>query len=195
MTSSVQKNEISPEIREKNAKLLLYIAIGSMVMLFAGITSGYIVSKSGGTWLYFDLPVPFWFSTAIILLSSFTMKMAVNAVKSDKAGSVTGYLLATLVLGLVFAVLQFWGWSDMVSQKIFFAGKSSNAAGSYLYVITGLHLAHLAGGLIALLVSYNKSLNQKYSAQNHSGLLLTSTYWHFLDILWVYLFLFLFFAR
>lgn len=195
MSSSVQKNEIAPEIREKNAKLLLYIAIGSMVMLFAGITSGYIVSKSGGTWLYFDLPVPFWFSTGIILLSSFTMKMAVNAAKSGNANGTTGYLLFTLLLGLVFAILQFWGWSDMVSQKIFFAGKSSNAAGSYMYVITGLHLAHLAGGLIALLVSYNRSQRGKYTVQNHSGLLLTSTYWHFLDILWVYLFLFLLFAR
>lgn len=195
MSSSVQKNEIAPEIREKNAKLLLYIAIGSMVMLFAGITSGYIVSKSGGTWLYFDLPVPFWFSTGIILLSSFTMKMAVNAAKSGNANSTTGYLLFTSLLGLVFAILQFWGWSDMVSQKIFFAGKSSNAAGSYMYVITGLHLAHLAGGLIALLVSYNRSQRGKYTVQNHSGLLLTSTYWHFLDILWVYLFLFLLFAR
>ncbi len=195
MTSSNQMNDFPQEIKEKNAKLLLYIAIGSMVMLFAGITSGYIVSKSASTWLYFDLPVPFWFSTGIILLSSLTMKMAMSAVKSGNYSSTSAYLLTTLLLGLVFAVLQFWGWSDMISQKIFFAGKSSNSAGSYMYVITGLHLAHLLGGLIALLVSYNKALSSKYTAEKHAGLSLTSTYWHFLDILWVYLFLFLFFAR
>jgi cytochrome c oxidase subunit 3 len=166
-----------------------------MVMLFAGITSGYIVSKSSGTWLYFDLPVPFWFSTGIILFSSLTMKMAMGAVKTANYPATANYLLITLVLGLAFAVLQFWGWNDLVSQKIFFAGKSSNAAGSYMYVITGLHLAHLLGGLIALLVSYSKAKNNRYTAEQHAGLSLTSTYWHFLDILWVYLFLFLFFAR
>ncbi len=195
MTSSNSMNDFPQQIREKNAKLLLYIAIGSMVMLFAGITSGYIVSKSSGTWLYFDLPVPFWFSTGIILLSSLTMKMAMGAVKTANYPATANYLLITLVLGLAFAVLQFWGWNDLVSQKIFFAGKSSNAAGSYMYVITGLHLAHLLGGLIALLVSYSKAKNNRYTAEQHAGLSLTSTYWHFLDILWVYLFLFLFFAR
>jgi cytochrome c oxidase subunit III len=195
MSSSNQMNDFPQEIKEKNAKLLLYIAIGSMVMLFAGITSGYIVSKSASTWLYFDLPAPFWFSTGIILLSSLTMKLAMSAVKSGNYSGTSNYILITLLLGLVFAVLQFWGWSDMISQKIFFAGKSSNSAGSYMYVITGLHLAHLLGGLIALLVSYNKSLSLKYTVEKHAGLTLTSTYWHFLDILWVYLFLFLFFAR
>jgi cytochrome c oxidase subunit 3 len=195
MSISNTPNDFPREIKEKNSRLLLYIAIGSMVMLFAGITSGYIVSKSGGTWLYFDLPVPFWYSTGIILLSSLTMKLSMDSIKINQIDKTGQYLLITLLLGITFAVLQFWGWSNLISQKIFFAGKSSNAAGSYMYVITGLHLAHLLGGIIALSVSYYKALNKKYSPKNYYGLSLTSTYWHFLDILWVYLFLFLFFAR
>lgn len=180
------------EVRDKNQKLLLYLAIGSMIMMFTGLTSAYIVSMGrASAWLQFDLPVSFWFSTAAILASSFTMHLARNAAKSGSGLQTTRMLSLTLALGLVFGILQFFGWQELVSNRIFFAGKQSNAAGSYVYVITGLHLLHLVGGLAYLMVT------RKRAARNLAGaelsLRLCATYWHFVDILWLYLFFFLLF--
>lgn len=182
-------------LREKNRKLLLYVSIGSMVMLFGGLTSAFIVSKAGGGWQLVSVPTAFWFSTAAILLSSLSMRAAVAAVKAGKSMQAANYLMITFALGLLFTGLQFRGWSELVQQNVFFAGKTANAAGSYIYVITGLHLLHLFGGLIALLVSSFRSRKGLYSSGSYLGLKLTSTYWHFLDILWMYLFLFLVFSR
>ena len=97
----------------------------------------------------------------------------------------------TLLLGIGFAVLQFVGWNQLTSQGVFFAGSASTAAGSYLYVLTGLHLAHMLGGLISLVVVYVKSVRSAYNSDNLLGLQLSSTYWHFLTGLWVYLYIFL----
>lgn len=182
-------------LREKNRKLLLYVSIGSIVMLFAGLTSAFIVSKSGGGWQLVSVPTAFWFSTAAILLSSLSLRAAVGAIKLDKNMQAANLLLVTFALGLIFTGLQFRGWSELVQQNVFFAGKTANAAGSYIYVITGLHILHLVGGLIALMVSFFRSRKGIYKPGNYLGLKLTSTYWHFLDVLWVYLFLFLVFSR
>jgi cytochrome c oxidase subunit 3 len=135
------------EVREKNQKLLLYLAIGSMIMMFTGLTSAYIVSMGrASAWLQFDLPVSFWFSTAVILCSSYSMQMAVSYGRRQETAKTRLMLNMTLVLGLAFGVLQFFGWQELINNRIFFAGRQSNAAGSYVYVITGLHLLHLAGG-------------------------------------------------
>jgi cytochrome c oxidase subunit 3 len=181
------------EVREKNQKLLLYLAIGSMIMMFTGLTSAYIVSMGrASAWLQFDLPVAFWFSTAAILSSSYTMQIAVSSARKQQSARTQQMLNLTLLMGIAFGMLQFFGWQELVNNRIFFAGKQSNAAGSYVYVITGLHLAHLLGGLIYLLVTRRR--NQK----NPNGALLSirlcSTYWHFLDVLWLYLFFFLLFV-
>lgn len=181
------------DVREKNQKLLLYLAIGSMIMMFTGLTSAYIVSMGrASAWLSFDLPVAFWFSTAAILSSSFTMHLARNSAKSASLAQTVRLLNITLLLGLVFGVLQFFGWQEMVSNRIFFAGKQSNAAGSYVYVITGLHLLHLIGGLIYLLVTRKRASASLEKAG--LSLRLCATYWHFVDILWLYLFFFLLFV-
>jgi cytochrome c oxidase subunit 3 len=116
------------------------------------------------------------------------------AKKNNNKGIVVG-LLATFFLGLLFSYLQYSGWGELYSKQIIFGGKSSNAAGSFLYLITFLHLVHLFAGLIVLLITLKNSVKGKYNAQNTLGLELCSIYWHFLDILWVYLFLFLYFIR
>jgi cytochrome c oxidase subunit III len=194
-SQSIPNQPISPELRAKNSRLLLYISIGSMVMVFAGLTSAYIVSKAKTDWLIFDLPYYFWFSTAVILTSSLTMSQAIKKIKADDVPGSAQMVLITLTLGMVFFIFQFMGWNELVNQKIFFAGKDSNMAGSYVYVLTGLHLAHLIGGLIALATVYFRAKAGRYSSANFLGMSLCSTYWHFLDILWIYLFLFLLFAR
>ena len=177
--------------QRKASKPLLWVGIVSIVMLFAGLTSAYVVRADNGNWLIFNLPDIFFISTAVIITSSLTLFLALKmAKKNNQRGMILG-LLVTLILGITFTFTQFEGWRELTAKGVVFAGKYSNASGSFLYVLTGLHLAHLAGGLISLLVTLVNGLRRKYSAENTLGLELCSIYWHFLDILWVVLFLFL----
>ncbi|MFN8115585.1 MAG: cytochrome c oxidase subunit 3 [Bacteroidia bacterium] len=181
--------------QQKASKPLLWVGIISIVMMFAGLTSAYVVRADNGNWLIFNLPNAFYISTAVIITSSITMFYAYRMAKNNNnKGTVIG-LLATFVLGLLFAYFQYSGWGELYSKNIVFGGKSSNASGSFLYLITFLHLLHLFAGLISLLVTLKNSIKGKYNAENTLGLELCSIYWHFLDILWVYLFLFLYYIR
>ncbi|MBL7921017.1 MAG: cytochrome c oxidase subunit 3 [Bacteroidia bacterium] len=164
-------------------------------MLFAGLTSAYVVRAQNGNWLVFQLPPIMLISTAVIVTSSLTMFLAQRAIKKDNYQLTSIALLATLLLGIAFFYTQYAGWKQLSAQGIYFAGKFSNAAGSFLIVIAFLHLLHMIGGLIALAVSLTKALLKKYSSSDNLGIELTAIYWHFLDILWVYLFLFLYFYR
>ena len=181
--------------KRKAAKPLLWIGIVSIVMLFAGLTNAYVARAQNGNWQVFELPSILIISTAIIITSSLTMMLAQFAIKKDKFQLTSIYLFLTLVLGLSFFYTQIQGWKELSQQGIYFAGKYSNASGSFLIIIAFLHLAHMVGGLIALFVSLTKSLLKKYSSSDSLGIELTAIYWHFLDVLWVYLFLFLYFYR
>ena len=181
--------------KQKAVKALLYLGIVSMIMLFAGLTSAYIVRQGEGNWVLFELPTKFYFSTFIIIASSVTMFLSVSAAKKDDLPKIKLFTSLTLALGLAFVWFQLAAWNDLVSSGIFFTGKQSNASGAYLYVLSGAHLAHLSGGIIALTIVVAKSFQQKYNSNNLQGLQLCSIYWHFLDILWVYLFLFFMFVH
>lgn len=193
-----KQNPHKAEIREakrKTAKPLLWIGIVSIVMLFAGLTSAYIVRADNGNWLVFNLPDITLISTAIIVTSSLTLFVAQRAIKKDNMGLTVIGLVVTLLLGFAFFYTQLEAWKQLTAQGIYFIGKDSNAAGSFLYLIAAVHLAHMVGGLIALSVSLTKALLKKYSSADYLGIELTAIYWHFLDALWVYLFLFLYFYR
>lgn len=181
--------------RRGAAKPLLWVGIASMVMAFAGLTSGYIVSRSSllekNGWLRFDVPVEFYISTAVILLSSGLMVLAVRSARSGKMAKVKFLLLLTLISGLIFSYIQFLGWGHLVDNEIYWTGEGSNVAGSWFYVITAFHLLHVAGGLITLVITYVKSLMGKYSQNDYLGIEMTAIFWHFVDILWIFLFLFL----
>jgi cytochrome c oxidase subunit III len=185
------KAEIKAASR-KAAKPLLYTGMVSIVMLFAGLTSAYVVRADNGNWLVFNLPDIAIISTAIIITSSLTMLTAQLAIKKDNYKLTSLGLFLTLALGIAFFFTQIEGWKQLTAQGIFFVGKYSNASGSFLYLIALVHLAHMIGGLIALAVSLTKSLLKKYSSADSLGIELTAIYWHFLDFLWVYLFLFLY---
>jgi cytochrome c oxidase subunit 3 len=178
--------------RQKTAKPLLYIGFVSIVMLFAGLTSAYVVRAGNGNWLVFQLPSIAILSTGVIVTSSLTMLMAQLAIKKNNYTLTSLGLFLTLALGITFFFTQYEGWKQLTAQEIFFVGKFSNASGSFLYLIALVHLFHMLGGLIALGVSLTKSLLKRYSAEDSLGLELTAIYWHFLDLLWVYLFLFLY---
>jgi cytochrome c oxidase subunit 3 len=187
---SHDENEVR---RKKSLKPLLWLAIVSIIMLFAGFTSAYIVTLGDAKYPRFNFPQVFWLSSAVILLSSGTMYWAYSSARSDQLNGLKNGLLITFMLGIMFVICQVLAWGDLVNQKVFFTGK--NTAGSFFYVISGMHLAHLAGGLIALVVVLVNSFRGKYHSQNLLGLQLCSIYWHFLDILWIYLCLFLYFIH
>ena len=186
---------MAPELKEKSRKFLLWIGLVSIAMMFAGLTSGYIVRRQTGTWMKFDLPFTFWISTSIILVSSITMNWCVQLIRKNAVKTLPTAVLATLLLGLGFGAFQFVSWYVLISKNIYFTGTESNASASYLYVLCALHLCHILGGLIALSVIYIKSLRQKYTADNHLGIKLCAIYWHFLDGLWIYLFIFMLIMR
>lgn len=195
LSTSAEEIKSEAEAKEKAVKLLLWLGQVSIGMLFAGLTSGYIVRRASGNWLTFAMPSAFYISTAIILISSVTVNMALQAIKKDNKSALTSFILITFILGIAFGVCQYIAWGALVKNNIYFTGTQSNAAGSFLYVITGLHLAHIAGGLIALAIAFIKSIRKKYNPSSYFGIRLCATYWHFLDGLWIYLFLFMLIMR
>ena len=177
-------------------KMMLWFGIISMVMTFAGLTSAYVVSKSRPDWLTeFELPNAFYWSTLVIVASSITFYLSKRSIASSKPKNATALLLGTLILALLFVALQFQGFTDIISQGYFFTGSESSITTSFIYVLVLVHLAHLAGGLIVLLVIIYNHFKQRYRPGQMLGIELGATYWHFVDFLWVYLFLFLYFFK
>jgi len=181
---------------DRSYKLILLFAMVSMTMMFAGLTSAFVVSKSRADWLKdFQLPTAFYFSTAIIMGCSITFHLAKKAIQKDNRSATTSFLLATLALGILFVILQFVGFGQIVAKGYYFTGSASSITTTFLYVVTVVHLAHLAGGLISLLIIIYNHFKQKYNSTQTLGIELGAMYWHFLDLLWVYLFLFLYFFK
>ena len=170
----------------------LWGGLGSIVMMFAGLTSAYIVKKSQASWLEFELPNVFIISTVVILLSSFTVQMAVKKQKEQNVNQYKGFLSVTAILGVLFIILQIQGFKMLEANSIALTGARSNSAASFLFVITGLHLLHVLGGIIALIWINFKALSAKNKENNDLPVKLVSNYWHFVDILWVYIFVFLY---
>ena len=184
------------ERTSRSYKLILLFAMVSMFMMFAGLTSAFVVSKSRADWLKdFQLPTAFYLSTAVILSCSVTFHLAKKAIQKDNRNATTSFLLATLALGILFVILQFVGFRQIVDNGYFFTGSASSITSTFLYVVTIVHLAHLAGGLISLLIIIYNHFKQKYNSTQTLGIELGAMYWHFLDFLWVYLFLFLYFFK
>ena len=181
---------------DRSYKLLLLFAMISMTMMFAGLTSAFVVSKSRADWLKdFQLPLAFYFSTAVIIGCSVTFHLAKKAIQNDQQKTTTTFLLATLILGILFIILQFVGFGQVVANGYYFTGSESSITTTFLYIVTLVHLLHLVGGIISLLIIIYNHFKQKYNSTQTIGIELGAMYWHFLDILWVYLFLFLYFFK
>ena len=184
------------ERKARSYKLLLLFAMISMFMMFAGLTSAYLVSSSRKDWIHtMILPPAFTISTILIILSSVTIHLAKKAIQKDDRKNTTLFLLGTLALGIAFVFFQFRGFSQVVEMGYFFTGSESTVTSSFLYVLTILHLVHLAAGIISLLIIIYNHFKQKYNSTQSTGIELGAMFWHFLDILWVYLFLFLYFVK
>ncbi|HEY6502702.1 MAG TPA: cytochrome c oxidase subunit 3 [Chitinophagaceae bacterium] len=169
-------------------KFTLWVAIASILMMFAGLTSAFIVKSNLTGWKDIDMPKVFWYSTAAILISSLTVQMAVRSFKQREMAQYRSLIGLTLVLGVLFVVLQWFGFKALWDQDIKFTG--SAGAGQFLYVIFGLHALHVIGGIIALVVMFLKAFFGKIKLYSSVPVEVMATYWHFVDILWIYLLVF-----
>ena len=180
------RNKIHPH------KFTLWVGIGSILMMFAGLTSAYIVKRNQVNWVTFNLPSAFWYSTAVIIMSSVTLHLASGAFRERAMSRYRSLIAGTLVLGVLFIILQVVGFRQLWHAGITLTG---NVSYSFLYVIVGLHAAHIVGGIIALIVMSVKSISTKTRNYSIIPVELINTYWHFVGILWIYLLIFLLMIR
>ena len=181
---------------DRAKKMMLWFGMISLSMSFLGITSGYIVSKERPDWLAdFQVPPAFYVSLVVILLSSVTFFIAKKNViaQENKKGMV--FLIVTFLLGVTFVVFQFKGFSEIIADGYFFTGSESTITTSFIYLVVLLHLTHIIAALISILVVIYNHYKQKYTPGNIVGIEIAATFWHFVDILWIYLFLFFYFVR
>lgn len=177
-------------------KFAMWLFIATVVMLFAALTSAYIVRQAEGNWMIFDLPNLFYINTAVIIVSSFTMQWAYWTAKSDRLAQTKLALGITTILGIAFLIGQFLAWGEMIKQDIYFVGSRGSAvSGSFVYVLSGLHGVHIISGVVFLMIVLISTLRYKVHSRNMTQMEMCATYWHFLDGLWLYLLLFLIWTR
>ena len=175
-------------------KMMLWFGIASLIMSFAGWTSAYVVSSSRDDWLVdLKLPGAFIISVVLITLSSIMLIIAKRALKADNQSRTTLFLIVTFLLGVGFIVSQLMGFQQIIDLGYNFTGPTSNITMSYIYLIATVHIVHVVVGLICLLVVIYNHFKQKYNKDEMLGFELAANFWHFVDLLWLYLFLFLFY--
>lgn len=180
---SSQKNKIHPH------KFTLWIAIASILMMFAGLTSAFIVKSNLVGWRQIEMPKIFWASTAVIVLSSLLIQMALRSFRQREMSNYRWQIALTVVLGIAFVVLQWMGFKNLWEQQgIKFKGVTG--AGQFLYVIFGLHALHVIGGVVALTILTMKAFFGRLKVYSSVPVEVAATYWHFVDILWIYLMVF-----
>ena len=185
--SSQQKNK-------RAKKMMLWFGIVSLIMSFGGLTSAFIVSSSREDWLNdFELPNSFFISTIIIAFSSLVFIASKKALVKEKYLLSQSLVLGVFVLGLAFIYNQFLGFNELIISGYNFTGPTSNITMSYIYIIAVAHILHVIAGLISLAIVIVNHFKKQYTPASKLGFDIASTFWHFIDLLWVYLFLFLYF--
>lgn len=176
---------------------MLWFGIGSLVMGFGAFTSAYLVSRERDDWMSgYALPNAFYYSTVVIVLSSITMFLAYRAVKKEQNSKGMLLLWLTFALGIVFGIMQFMGFKEIIEDFGYnFTGPTSSISYTYVYLIAVVHLAHIFAALVALSVVIYNHYKLKYTQGQTLGIELAATFWHFVDLLWLYLFFFLYFFR
>ena len=182
----------APTRKVNPQKFAMWFAIGSITLTFAGFTSAYLVRQGQGMWEAFEMPAIFYYSTVAILISSLTYLLGLKAFKKGQYSNYNTMMLLTLALGITFMVLQFMGFKELYAQNIRINGNVSN---SFFFVIAGAHLLHILGGVVALIVVLIRNAVILKEKRKAIGLEILGTYWHFIDILWLYLFIFLMMNR
>ncbi len=184
----------SEQKNNRAKKMMLWFGIVSLIMTFGGLTSAFIVSSTREDWLNnFILPEAFTYSTIVIFSSSIVLYLTKKAIIKGQRSLSTSLLLGVFVLGVAFIYAQVVGFNQIIATGYNFTGPTSNITMSYIYIIAVLHIVHVVAALVALSVIIVKHLKRPYTSKNRLGFDLASTFWHFVDILWLYLFFFLYF--
>jgi cytochrome c oxidase subunit 3 len=181
---SVQRKKIHPY------KFNLWLGLAGIIMMFAGLTSAYIVKRSQPGWESFTLPRIFLYSTIVILISSVAVQIAVRAFREREMPKYRLFFAITGILGVVFMIMQVIGFYTFQSLGMKMIGMGSNAAYSFVLAIAGLHIVHVLGGVIALIIIFFKAFSSTKRNYDIIPVEIVATYWHFVDLLWVYLFVF-----
>lgn len=173
-------------------KIAIWFVMGSVVMLFMAFTSVYLISKGRSDWKPIAAPSAIWFSTALLLISSVTIEIARVALRRGKAQGFKTWFYLTTGLGLGFLVGQIYSWQQLVDKKIYL---NSNPHSSFFYVLTFVHAVHLIGGICAFAYVLYGGVRNRYVSGSYTSVDVTTIYWHFMDLLWIYLFILLFVWR
>lgn len=177
--------------RLETAKLGIWVALGSMTMLFAAFTSAYIVRSAGNDWIPLQIPTILWVNTAVIMLSSVVMEMARRAFLAWRPVAFRKWLLATAVLGVMFLTGQLLAWRQLAEQGIYL---QSHPHSSFFYVLTGVHALHLLAGVLALFYVLILATRYRLTPGDSSSPVVCATYWHFVGLVWLYLMVVLFYV-
>lgn len=183
-----------PDSGANRYRIGMWVGLASIAMMFTSLSSAYIVrSGTAADWLPLRIPRVMFASTAIIVLSSVTIEFARRKLKQSFTEAYSKYLLVTALLGLAFLGSQLIAWRQLANQGIFVA---SHPHSSFFYLLTGAHAVHIAGGLLALAFLWWRSSRQQseapaFVAKRQATADAVSIYWHFMDGLWIYLFLLL----
>jgi cytochrome c oxidase subunit 3 len=160
IVSTQQRKKLHPH------KFTLWVAIGSIIMMFAGLTSAYIVKSNQTNWKPVSVPQIFWISTLVMVLSSLSLQMALRSFKQREMNKYRSLIGITLLLGIAFVVCQWLGFQELWRQQITFKGAG---AGQFLYVIFGLHAIHVIGGVVAAGNVHQSFFRQSKIVQCSSG--------------------------
>ena len=194
----IQEQRVQEELKvakKKSAKPMLWVSMISMVMFFAGLTSAYVISMKRDDWVSFELPQALYVSTILIILSSVTLILAQRFLKKDNRQLSLLFTIVTLILGLGFIWQQYVGFNQLKSIGLFFTGPNSTVSTSFIIGITFMHVLHLLAGVVVLFVVIYNHFKYKYKSDNMLGFELGAIFWHFVDILWIYLFFFFYFIK
>ncbi|WP_238988431.1 cytochrome c oxidase subunit 3 [Aureibaculum marinum] len=181
------------QVKSRATKQMMYVAIISMIMMFAGLTSAYVISSKREDWVTFGLPQGLYISSILIMLSSVSYYLAKKNIHKNNRALTTIFLILTLVLAVGFVAFQVKGFNQLREVGLYFTGEGSVVSSSMLVVISFAHLLHVAAGLIVLLVVLINHLRHKYKPNDALGLEVGGIFWHFVDVLWIFLFLFFYF--
>jgi len=195
---NISEKDLEKELtvgRKRSAKPMLWVSMISMVMFFAGLTSAYVISMKRDDWVTFELPNAFYISTLLIILSSITISMSQRFIKKGKRELSIVLLLITFALGIAFVWQQYAGFEDLRNAGLFFTGPTSTVSTSFIIGITLMHAFHVFAGIIVLLVVIYNHFKYKYTSDDLLGFELGAIFWHFIDVLWIYLFFFFYFIR
>lgn len=167
----------------------LWIGLVSVTMMFVALTSAYIVRRSAGNWMDFRLPNMFFISTVVILLSSIALEMSYRAFLVKKEAVYKTWLVAAFALGIGFCITQVLAWQQLDNIGVTLTG---NPSGSFIYAISALHVVHVLGGILALTIALYHAFSLPFfvSPERKNRFKLVLQYWHYVDILWIYLLIF-----